>query len=264
MRRRSGAWKVLGVLSFVATTGAAEAQSLGSRIDAGGDGWVTFQAPVSDGVEVCDHAIRIRDAEGREDSHWRWDGRTDGACGPGPLQVELERRDGMIRSLRARRVRPLEDARSLGMVDPVEASDFLVTLAYRDTDPEVVEHGFFLARLPRGADPASGIIRAARDRELPADVRRSALFWAGQLAAEQVVAPLSEVAREDGEGSVREAAVFALSQHGGGRAMEVLMELASDAPHAETRRAALFWLAQRDEPEVADFLASLILGRGGK
>jgi hypothetical protein len=263
MRPTGKALAVTAVLCLAGSPGEARSQTLASRVDEVEQGWVTFQVDVSPGVEICDRAIRIRGTNGRDDSHWHWDGDSDGTCGPGPMQVELEREAGVTRSIRARRVRPLEGARALGPVTPTEASEYLVSLAYRDTDRKVAEQGFFLARLPRNADPAPGIIRAARDRDLPTDVRKSALFWAGQLAADQVVAPLSEVARDDEQQSVREAAVFALSQHQGERALPVLMELATDAPHAGTRRSALFWLAQRDEPQVADFLAGIILGRSG-
>ncbi len=137
-------------------------------------------------------------------------------------------------------------------------------LAYLDADDDAAEEGLFLSRLPRGADPTEGILRVARDRSLRSGLRKSGLFWAGQLATEVVVAPLEAVAREDdAEQEVREAAVFALSQHQGDAAVPVLMDLALDAPHAGTRKSALFWLAQRDEPGIADFFADIILGRRG-
>lgn len=260
---RTGRWvaAVLFLLPTLASEGTA--QELARQVEGARDGWVTFQVEVEDNVEVCDRGIRIRHPDGDGYSHWSWNGR-DQVCGPGPLQVELELRDGRVAEMRARRVRSLDGARSLGPVDPLEASEYLVSLAYRNADREVAEEGFFLARLPRGADPAPGIVRAARDRELSSGVRKSALFWAGQLAAEEVVSTLSGVAlEEDEDQEVRDAAVFALSQHQGERALPALMELATDAPHAKTRKTALFWLAQNDTPEVADFLADLILGRRG-
>jgi HEAT repeat protein len=152
----------------------------------------------------------------------------------------------------------------LGERPPLEVSNYLVSMSYFGASNDAAEEGLFLSRLPRGADPTAGILRVARDRELPSEVRRSGLFWAGQMATEVVVEPLRAVAVEDdAEQQVRDAAVFALSQHRGEAAVPVLMELALEAPHPGTRRSAMFWLAQRDDPEIADFLADVILGRRG-
>jgi hypothetical protein len=255
----------VGVLGVAALAVAPLAgQGLTERIGGVDDGWVTFRVEVRDGVEICDRGIRWYRDDGTGRGHRVRGGDPDEGCAPGPLQVELRVRDGRVQALETARAAPRSGAWDLGPVDPLEASDFLVALAYRGASEDAVREGLFLSRLPRGADPSQGILRVARDRSLPSEVRRSGLFWAGQLATEAVVRPLGAVAVEEGpDQEVREAAVFALSQHQGDAAVPVLMELAVEAPHAGTRESALFWLAQRDEPEIADFFADLILGRRG-
>ena len=251
-------------IALLAASPLTAQRELADRVAAVDDGWATFQVEVRDGVEICDRGIRWYGDDGESRGHWHWGGNDEGRCDDGPLQVELRVRDGRVMDLEARRAAPRSGAADLGPVDPGEASDYLVGLAYLDADDDAAEEGLFLSRLPRGADPTEGILRVARDRSLGSDLRKSGLFWAGQLATEVVVGPLEAVAREDdAEQEVREAAVFALSQHQGDAAVPVLMELALDAPHPGTRKSALFWLAQRDEPEIADFFADIILGRRG-
>lgn len=251
------------VAAAVLTTGVA-AQSLGDRVGAVEHGWAVLRFDVDEEVEVCDSGLRRVNAEGETRMRWHWDSDDEGDCGPGPLQLEMEVVAGRIVHMRMRRPRSLAGSTDLGHVEAQSASDYLVSLAYRDVTREVAEHGFALALLPRGSDPAPGMIRAARDRGLDTPVRRSAIFWSGQLAADEVVTGLADVARDAGaEQGVRDAAVFALSQNQDERALPALMDLAMTAPQAETRRSALFWLAQHDDGRVVDFLADIILDRGG-
>lgn len=252
------------VLPVLALARPAEAQDLERELAAIEDGWASVEVEVREGVEVCDHGIRWYGDDGEVRGHWHWNGRGEERCDLGPLQLDFLLRDGRVTEIDAGRVTPRTGARRLGLRAPSEVSEYLVTLAYAGASDEAAEQGLFLSRVPRGADPTAGILRVARDRELSTEVRKSGLFWAGQLATEVVVAPLQAVAmEEDADQEVREAAVFALSQHQGERATPVLMELALEAPHPGTRRSAMFWLAQRDDPEVAEFLADVILGRRG-
>lgn len=260
------AWTAGALLLAATSAGAAgvAGQELARRVAEVEDGWVTFRVEVREGVEVCDRGMRVRRVDGDGRSHWQGDHDAPDRCGAGPMQVEVRLAGGRVAEVRPGPVRALEGARALGDVEPVDASEYLVSLAYTDAASRAAEQGFFLAGLPRGSDPAPGILRAARDGGLPSRVRRSALFWAGQLAADEVTATLGEVAREkEAEQEIRDAAVFALSQHRGVDAVPALMELALDAPHPGTRRTAFFWLSQRDEPAVAEFLADVILGRRG-
>lgn len=262
--RGAGSALFLAASLLPATGGAAWGQDLAEDLRRVQDGWASLQVVLREGVEVCDHGIRWSDPDGQRRGRWHGDGREDEICDAGPLQIDFRIVDGRVRRVEASRGSPREGAARLGERDPLEVSDYLVTMTYRGAADDAAEDGLFLSRLPRGADPTEGILRVARDRDLSPDVRKAGLFWAGQLATEVVVEPLRSVAvEEDGEQDVREAAVFALSQHQGADALPVLMELALEAPHPRTRRSALFWLAQRDDPEVADFLADVIMGRRG-
>jgi len=122
------------------------------------------------------------------------------------------------------------------------------------------------ARFARDADVSEPVARAVRDRNLGSDVRRSAVFWAGQLAADNMAGALMDVIDDESEDqSLRDHAIFALSQRPDHESVPLLMELAQTAPHAQSRRTALFWLAQHVTEEVGEFFAEIILGgsRGG-
>jgi hypothetical protein len=264
-RDAAGAWAVLllatGVLFCPASIAGQEIEDELARID---EGWATLVVEVREGVEVCDRGIRWYGEDGERRGHWHGDGVGEDRCDAGPLQLDFQVLEGRVEKIEAGRVSQRAGARKLTSQSPVEVSDYLVGMAYHGASDDAAEEGLFLSRLPRGADPTQGILRVAQDRDLSSEVRKSGLFWAGQLATEVVVAPLRAVAVEEEEDQeLRDAAVFALSQHQGDAATPALMELALEAPHPGTRRSAMFWLAQRDDPEVADFLADVIMGRRG-
>lgn len=258
----AGTYLVAGSVLAAALASPAEGQGLEELLAGVPDGWATLEVDVQDGVDVCDHGIRWSTADGDRRGHWHWDGGDEEVCDAGPLQIDFRVSDGQVREVKAGRVSHREGAVEMGLTEPTLVSEYLVSMTYRGASDDAAEDGLFLSRLPRGADPTQGILRVARDRDLTAKVRKAGLFWAGQLATEVVVEPLRAVAVEDdAEQEVREAAVFALSQHQGDAATPALMELALEAPQPGTRRSAMFWLAQRDDPEVADFLADVIMGR---
>jgi hypothetical protein len=244
--------------------GPAASQELSEEVTRIRDGWTSLRVELREGVEVCDHGIRWYSEAGERRGHWHSGGSGAEVCDDGPLQLDFRVVDGTVREIEAGRISSRDGAVDLGERPPLEVSDYLVSMPYLAASDDAAEDGLFLSRLPRGADPTEGILRVARDRELSTEVRKTGLFWAGQLATEVVVEPLQAVAvEEDADQQVREAAVFALSQHQGEAAVPALMELALEAPHPGTRRSAMFWLAQRDDPAVADFLADVILGRRG-
>jgi hypothetical protein len=103
------------------------------------------------------------------------------------------------------------------------------------------------------------IERALDDRE-PFELRKKALFWAGQGDATPT-AELSRVYREVRDRKLREHAIFVLSQRGDDdkAAIDELIRIARSDPDTEMRGKALFWLAQQDDPRVKQLIADLIL-----
>jgi len=112
-----------------------------------------------------------------------------------------------------------------------------------------------------GSDEDSDwLLDRALDPRESTDVRKHALFWAGQsgIDAERLASLYHDVAVEE----MKEQIIFALSQSSHEEdAVEELMEIALNERDEDLRKKALFWLGQSDDPRVVDFLLDLIRPR---
>lgn len=259
---RRGRFATAAMAAFLLPVAAA-AQSgddLAARIAATSGDRVIFHFEVEPDVRVCENGFSRGDDRS---FHGSWNGG-EPRCVAGPMEVLLERRDGVIDNLDYGPVGSHSNARDLGPVDPIEASAYLLTLQARGAGADAAEDGLAGAVVARGAEPGRGLIELGRDRSLDSDLRQAALFWASQEAAEGIDTTLAGIAADEAEDQdVRDAAVFGLSQRPAAEAVPALMDLALSAPHAQTRKTALFWLSQSDDRRVPDFFAQLILGDGG-
>lgn len=99
---------------------------------------------------------------------------------------------------------------------------------------------------------------AMNDRE-PTEMRKSALFWAGQKRA-LPLDRLGELYRSMPDRELREAIIFTISQRREPEAVERLIEIARAERDVELRKAAIFWLGQSNDPRAVRFLGELISG----
>ena len=109
-------------------------------------------------------------------------------------------------------------------------------------------------------DDAAGprwLIDRARDERQPLEVRRKAVFWAGQGHAR--VADLVSLYRGVQEQQLREHVIFVLSLRDEEAATQALMNIARNDENRAMRKKALFWLAQKDDPRVAKMIADIVL-----
>jgi HEAT repeat protein len=104
------------------------------------------------------------------------------------------------------------------------------------------------------------LIERALDRRESAELRKKALFWAGQRD-ETPTADLARVYRDAETQELREHAIFVLSQREDEAAIDELMRIARSDSDTEMRGKALFWLAQKDDPRVKKLIADLVLKR---
>lgn len=250
------------LLALVAAPSAAAGQGLGGRIAGGGDGVVRMSFPARPGVEICDEGFRLFEGGMR---HGRGTWREE-ACAPGPVVVEVRVRGGEVRDVEVLdlRDRPSPGARDLGSVTAEEAVAFLLGAARGVGGRAGVEEAILPAMMADVSDVWREVLGLAEDRGVEARVRRAALFWVGQEAAEAATRGLARVASdEDEDQKVREAAVFALSQRPEDESVPVLMEVARTAREPSTRKAAFFWLAQARDERVSAFFREVLLGRRG-
>lgn len=102
------------------------------------------------------------------------------------------------------------------------------------------------------------LIERALDAREPLELRKKALFWAGQRD-ETPTAELARVYRDADNTDLREHAIFVLSQRDEEAAIDELLRIARSDSDTELRGKALFWLAQKDDPRVKKLIADLVL-----
>jgi len=110
----------------------------------------------------------------------------------------------------------------------------------------------------RGFGNAEWIMQIALDPKESIEMRKQALFWAGQNggASTEAFASLYDKMTDS---EIKEQLIFVLSQRGrDGKALEKLMDIAKNDKDKELRSKAVFWLGQSRDPRAAKFLEDLI------
>lgn len=101
------------------------------------------------------------------------------------------------------------------------------------------------------------LLAKARDQNESMEVRRQALFWAGQNR-DTPTRDLAAFYRSTSEESLKEHAIFVLSQRDDDAALNDLMQIAQSDSDRRMRAKALFWLGQKNDPRAAKLIADRI------
>jgi len=101
------------------------------------------------------------------------------------------------------------------------------------------------------------LVDRAMDRNEDMDVRKNALFWAGQAGA-FTIQELRSLFDGMDDPEMREQVIFVASQRSETEAVDFLMEIAEDEENGKVREQAIFWLGQSDDPRVPEFLLRII------
>jgi HEAT repeat protein len=101
------------------------------------------------------------------------------------------------------------------------------------------------------------LLTIVNDESEPTEVRKQALFWAGQTHALDVegIAKVYKTARDR---ELREQAIFALSQRQDKEAVELMIDLARKEKDPELRKKLVFWIGQSGHPAAEEFLLEII------
>ncbi len=102
------------------------------------------------------------------------------------------------------------------------------------------------------------LLERARDTSEPNQVRRAALFWAGQREA----TPTNDLVaayRDLDDPALREHAIFVLSQRDDDTAVDALLRIARQDADQRMRGKALFWLAQKKDDRVTKLISDLLV-----
>lgn len=139
-----------------------------------------------------------------------------------------------------------------------EASDFTYL---RDVFPKLTKTELqeqVIQSMAQSDDPDNRrwLLGIAEDAHQDVEIRKKALFWAGQGGVP--IADLSSMYDRMTDESLKEQVIFALSQRDEREATDKLIDIARHDHNIEMRKKAIFWLGQRDDPRVRKLLEELI------
>jgi HEAT repeat protein len=107
-----------------------------------------------------------------------------------------------------------------------------------------------------GQENGRWLLGIARDGNQPLELRKQALFWAGQGGAS--IADLTSLYTTMTDRAMRDQLIFVYSQRDEPAAVDKLLDIAKRDPDPELRKKALFWLGQSDDPRAAKALQDII------
>jgi len=146
----------------------------------------------------------------------------------------------------------------LGQKRSEDNATYLKGLYSRVKTDALKEKIIFSLSQQRNFGNAEWIMKIALDPKESIEMRKQALFWAGQNggASTESFASLYDKMTDS---EIKEQLIFVLSQRGrDGKALEKLMDIAKNDKDKELRTKAVFWLGQSRDPRAAKFLEDLI------
>ncbi len=143
-----------------------------------------------------------------------------------------------------------------------ESATFVRDLYGSLQNAELKERVLFAVAQDPSPESRAWLLARARDTGESVEVRKKALFWAGQ--AGMSASEAAELYRTSPDAEMKEQALFVLMQleEDRGQAVDVLMDIARNEDDRRLRERAIFWLGQSDDPRVAPFLLELVRGGG--
>jgi len=145
----------------------------------------------------------------------------------------------------------------LGQRHSIENAQYLRTLFTRLRDDDLKEKVLFSLSQMQGVGNERWLMSVALDTGQPVEVRKKALFWAGQSGvAVSEMAGLYDRMRDP---ELREQIIFVLSQRmREPAATDKIIDVARRDPDRRMREKALFWLSQSNDPRAARVIREMI------
>ncbi|HET7233095.1 MAG TPA: HEAT repeat domain-containing protein [Longimicrobium sp.] len=145
----------------------------------------------------------------------------------------------------------------IGQHPSADNAQFLRGLFGRLRDGGLKEKVLFSLSQMRGMGNERWLMNVAADAGQSVEVRKKALFWAGQAGVP--VAEFTGLYDRVRDQDMREQVIFVLSQRmRDPGAFDKLIDIARREPDADLRKKAIFWLGQSRDPRAARVLSDLI------
>jgi len=174
-------------------------------------------------------------------------------------QIHGDRSSQILRDYAARESAP-EEAREkavfwLGQGEGDNAS-FLRDLYARVTPVDLKEKILFSLSQMRGGENTRWLMDLAVNPREDIELRKKALFWAGQTGAD--IADLVGLYARTTDNDLKEQLIFVYSQRHEPQALDKIIDIARHETNPDLRKKALFWLGQSHDPRAAQVLLEII------
>lgn len=145
----------------------------------------------------------------------------------------------------------------LGQRASAENAQYLRTLFGRLRDDDLKEKVLFSLSQMRGVGNERWLMNVALDAGQPTEIRKKALFWAGQAGVG--VGEMAGLYDRMRDAELREQIIFVLSQRmREPAAFDKIVDIARRDPDRRMREKALFWLGQSNDPRAGRIIREMI------
>ena len=144
----------------------------------------------------------------------------------------------------------------IGQTESPENASFLRSLYGRLKSEELKRKVLFSLSQMGGEENGRWLLGIARDTAQGIEMRKQALFWAGQGGVS--LGELTKLYGSVGDQQMREQLIFVYSQRDEPEALDKLIEIAKRDPNPELRKRALFWLGQSEDSRAIQALQDVI------
>jgi len=144
----------------------------------------------------------------------------------------------------------------LGQHRSAENAEFLRDLYARVGSAALKETIIFSLSQTRSAANTRWLLDLALNQNEGVELRKKAIFWAGQSGAE--ISQLVQLYSGTAEREIKEQLIFVFSQRRDAAAVDKLIDIARTETDRELRTKAVFWLGQSRDPRAARALLEII------
>ena len=145
----------------------------------------------------------------------------------------------------------------LGQNRSADNAQFLKDLYTKLENDELKEKVIFSLSQMGGTDNYRWLMDIALDEHEDIEIRKKALFWAGQGHSVDV-ADLVRLYDSMKDREMKDQLIFVYSQRREAAALDKLFSIGKNDPDRELRKKAIFWIGQSRDPRAAQFLQELI------
>jgi HEAT repeat protein len=144
----------------------------------------------------------------------------------------------------------------LGQRPSPENNEFLRSLFTKLNNDELKDKVLFSLSQRRNQGNEKWLMDVVMDSHESIDIRKKALFWAGQsgVGLDEIIPLYSRI----NDSEMKDQVIFVLSQRNSPAAVDKLIDIAKTDKDPEMRKKAIFWLGQSHDPRVKQFLIDLI------